>query len=79
MRYIKVARNGSEHTITAYENDLQDFLTFVADFYDLASIDQIQPVSLDVTVIRPYLRYLRDYRKLALMIHVWHPKMHANN
>lgn len=34
LRYLKVERNVSPHTLTSYENDLNQFLKFCADYLD---------------------------------------------
>ncbi len=45
LKYMKVERNASEHTIISYQNDLEAFLGFTAE------VENISPDKLDVTSI----------------------------
>lgn len=65
LRYQRVERNAALNTLTAYEKDIRDFLAFARDYQEADSIDGIDAGLLGLSELRPYIRMLRDYRKLG--------------
>ena len=59
LRYLKVERNASPHTITSYENDLTSFLTFCAKQTELEE-DSVSPDSVTRLTIRLWLGDLSE-------------------
>ncbi len=50
ISYLRLERNYSEHTITAYKKDILEFSGFCADVYEMSSIDGV-----DYTIIRSWI------------------------
>lgn len=65
LRYQRVERNAAANTLTAYEKDIRDFLEFARDYREAESVDDLDPRDLGMGDLRPYIRMLRDYRKLS--------------
>lgn len=65
LAYLQVERNCSPLTISAYRADLADFVRFVCDLRDLDNVAELEASSISSAEIKTYLKYLREYRKLA--------------
>src|SRR4051794_4789944 len=61
LAHLKLNRNASRHTVTAYGNDLDQFLRFVARDQD-KTIDALTPHDLHVDAIRGFLAQLHRNR-----------------
>ncbi|MCG8374303.1 MAG: tyrosine-type recombinase/integrase, partial [Balneolales bacterium] len=59
MRYLKIERNASQHTIMSYQNDLTSFLSFCADQLQLAT-NKVDVNSITRLLIRLWLGELSD-------------------
>lgn len=46
FHYLEFEKRYSEHTLTAYENDLNQFADFLAITYQISEINEIQPVHI---------------------------------
>jgi integrase/recombinase XerC len=61
LEYLRLNRNASRHTVTAYAGDLSQFLQYVAGAKD-ASLDSLKPADIDVSAIRGFLAELHRRR-----------------
>jgi integrase/recombinase XerC len=61
LDYLRLNRNASRHTVTAYAGDLSQFLHYVAGTKG-ASLDSLKPVDIDVSAIRGFLAELHRHR-----------------
>ncbi len=59
LRYLKIERNSSKHTIQSYRNDLEQFLTFSASHFDLDE-EKVAIDSIDRLTIRLWLGEFSD-------------------
>ncbi len=59
LRYLKIERNASQHTIMSYQNDLTSFLSFCADQLQLAT-NKVDVNSINRLLIRLWLGELSD-------------------
>src|SRR5207247_3607542 len=58
---LRLNRNASRHTVTAYENDLSQFFQFVAASQS-KKLDAVTPADIDVSAIRGFLAELHRHR-----------------
>ena len=61
LDHLRLNRNASRHTVTAYENDLSQFLQFVAASQN-KKLDAVTPADIDVSAIRGFLAELHRHR-----------------
>lgn len=54
LKYLKIERNASAHTITSYETDLLQFLTFIADYLEVTE-DDVDVDKIERLTIRLWL------------------------
>jgi integrase/recombinase XerC len=57
LEYLRLNRNASAHTVTAYESDVEQYLGFVAQDSGTAAAG-LQPEALDLTTIRLFMAEL---------------------
>jgi len=61
LDHLRLNRNASRHTVTAYGNDLSQFLQFVAASQS-TKLDEVAPADIDVNAIRGFLADLHRQR-----------------
>ena len=54
LEYLRLNRNASDHTVTAYESDIAQYLGFVASEAGMATA-RLEPDALDLTTIRLFM------------------------
>ena len=54
LRYLKIERGYSEHTVTSYQHDLEDFLLFIQD-YNGQEASMVHLLEVDLRLIRSWL------------------------
>lgn len=59
IKYLKIERNSSVHTLKSYKNDLDQFLNFVADHYEIDP-EQVKTDTIDRLTIRLWLGELAE-------------------
>jgi integrase/recombinase XerC len=57
LDYIRLNRNASAHTVSAYESDLSQFLAFAAEHLKLDPVN-LEPGNLDLDTVRAFLARL---------------------
>ena len=62
-RFLSVERNAAANTVTAYEKDINDFISFMLEGAEEGETCDLREVTLDDA--RAYVRYLRDRRHLS--------------
>jgi len=54
LEYLRLNRNASAHTVSAYESDVSQFLAFAAQHLDTA-IDALEPSQLQLGPVRAFM------------------------
>jgi integrase/recombinase XerC len=55
LKYLRLNRNASAHTIAAYESDVTQFLEFAAVHLGTGKLDSLEPRHMDLATIRAFM------------------------
>lgn len=59
LKYLRIERNSSQHTLVSYQNDLKQFLEFCTDYFE-EEAQSIQPVWVDRLCLRIWLGEMNE-------------------
>ena len=60
LNYLRFAKRYSQHTIISYQNDLEQFLTFLVADFDALHLQDITPA-----IVRTWLASLKETESLS--------------